>query len=86
MRLNCVVIDTTHDLIQIPYLTMQIKSANSKTECKTQTYAHDDIKTTPRMATKTINACVDHPSEGKTAGTVIDPSGKIHRNANLRVS
>ena len=47
MRNNGVVIDTIHGLIHFPQLTMQIKTASSKTTTKTQPVITDDALTIP---------------------------------------
>ena len=70
MRNNSLVIDTTHGLIHFPHLTMQVKSASSKTPAKPQPVIFDDALTIPPMTTKTITAFVDQPSEWNTTGTV----------------
>ena len=52
MRHNSVVIDTTHGLIHLPHLTMQVKSALSQTSAKPQAVLiHDSIKI-PQKTTK----------------------------------
>ena len=60
MKLNSVVIDTTHGLIHFPHLTMQVKSALSQTSAKLQPILIHDNITIPPMTTKTITAFVDH--------------------------
>ena len=70
MRHNIVVIDTTHGLIHIPHLTMQVKSALSQTNAKPQAVLICDSITKPQMTTKTVTAFVDHLSEWNTTGTV----------------
>ena len=65
MRHNSV-IDTTHGLIHFPQLTMQVKSASSRTTAKPQAvFIHGSI-TKPPITTKTITAFVDHFSEWNT--------------------
>ena len=59
MRHNCVVIDTTHEIIHFPHLTIQIKSALSQTSAKLQLVLIQDNITIPQMTTKTITAFVD---------------------------
>ena len=85
MRLNSVVIDTTHGLIHFPHLTMQVKSALNQTSVKPQAvFFHDNI-TIPQMTTKTITAFVDHNSECNTTGTVT-PVEKFTETASLIIS
>ena len=69
MRNNCVVIDTTHDLIHFPHLKMQINNT-SKMRAKPQVVLTDNALTMPPRTTKTVRAFVDHPSEWKTISTV----------------
>ena len=70
MKHNSVVIDTTHGLIHFPHLTMQVKSALSKTSAKPQAVLIHDNITIPQMTTKTVKAFVDHVSEWNTTVTV----------------
>ena len=85
MKHNSVVIDTTHGLIQFPYLTMQVKSALSQASAKPQFVLIYDSITIPQMTTKTITAYVDHSSEWNTTGTV-SPVGKFTEAASLIIS
>ena len=82
---NSVVIDTTHGLIHIPHLTMQVKTASSETTTKTQPVITDDALTIPPTTTKTITAFTDHPSKWNTTGTVT-PLEKSTETAILLVS
>ena len=61
-RHNSVVADTTHSLIRFPHLTMQVKTAASKTSAKRQSVLTDDALMTPPRTMKTIRDFVDHPS------------------------
>ena len=70
MRNNSVVIDTTHGLIHLPHLTMQVKTASSETTAKSQPVITDEALTIPPTTTKTITVFVDHPSKWNTTGTV----------------
>ena len=63
MRNNSVVIDMTHGLIHFPHLTMQIKTASSKTTTKPQLVITDDALTMPPRITKTVTGFLNHPSE-----------------------
>ena len=85
MRHNSVVIDTTHGLIHIPHLTMQVKSALSQTSVKPQAVLIHDNITIPQMTTKTITAFVDHTSEWNTTGTVT-PVEKFTETVSLLIS
>ena len=85
MKHNSVVIDTTHDLIHFPHLTMQIKNALSQISANPQpVLIHGNI-TIPQMTTKTITAFVDHFSDCNTTGTVT-PVEKFTEAASLIVS
>ena len=87
MRHNSVVIDTTHGLIHIPHLTIQAKNAAIEAKAKHQLVLIliQDNTTVPPMATETITAFVDHPSEWHTAGTVT-PVGKFTEAGSLLIS
>ena len=85
MTNNSVVIDTTHGLIQIPHLTMQVKTAASETTTKLQPVITDEALTMPLMTTKTITAFIDYPSEWNTTGTVT-PLEKCTETASLLIS
>ena len=85
MRHNSVVIDTTHGLIHFPHFTMQVKSALSQTNVKSQAVLIHDNTTIPQMTTKTITAFVDHNSEWNTTGTVT-PVEKFTETAGLIIS
>ena len=85
MRDNSVFIDTTHGLIHIPHLTMQIKVAASETTTKAQPVITHDALTIPPTTTKTITAFVDHPSKWNTTGTVT-PLEKFTETASLSIS
>ena len=85
MRNNCVVIDTTHGLIQIPHLTMQIRTASSDTTAKLQPIITNDTLTIPPRTTKTNTVFADHPSEWNTTGTVTTLE-KFTERANLLIS
>ena len=85
MRNNSVVIDTTHGLIHFPHLTMQVKTASSKTTTKTQPVITDEALTIPPTTTKTITAFIDQSSKWNTTGTLI-PLEKFAETASLLVS
>ena len=85
MKQNSVVIDTTHGLIHIPHLTMQVKSASSQGSAKPQPVLIDDSITKPQMTTKTMTEIVDHSSEWNTTGTVA-PVEKFTEAASLKIS
>ena len=85
MRNNSVVIDTTYGLIQIPHLTMQVKTASSETTTKPQPVITDDALTIPPTTTKTITAFIDHPSKWNTTGTVT-PLEKFTETASFLIS
>ena len=85
MRNNSVVTDTTHGLKRFPHLTMQVKTASSKTTAKLQTVLTYDALTIPPRTTKTITAFVDHSSERNTTGTVT-PLDKFTERASLLIS
>ena len=70
MTRNSVVIDTTHGLIHFPQLTMQVKSASSRTSTKHQAVLIHDSITIPQRTTKTVTEFVDYLSEWNTTGTV----------------
>ena len=70
MRHNSVVIDTTHDLIHFPHLTMQANITAIEISAKTQPVFIQDITAVPPMTTKMFTAFVDHTSEWHTAGTL----------------
>ena len=70
MRNNSVVIDTTHELIHFPHLTMQVKTASSEKTTTPQPVITDDALTIPPKKTETITVFVDHPSKWSTTGTV----------------
>ena len=85
MRHNSVVIDTTHGLIHFPHLTMQVKSALSKTSAKPQAVLIHDSITIQQLTTKTITEFVDHVSERNTTETVT-PVEKFTETASLLLS
>ena len=85
MRNNSVVTDTTHGLIDFPHLTMQVKTASSKTTTKPQPVITDEYLTIPPTTTKTITALIDHPSRRNTTGTVT-PLEKFTETASLLIS
>ena len=85
MRNNSVVIDTTHGLIHIPHLTMQVKTTSSETTTKPQPVITDEALTIPPTTTKTITAFIDHPSKWNTTGTVT-PLEKFTETASLLIS
>ena len=85
MRHNSVVIDTTHGLIHLSHLTMQVKSALSQTSVKPPAVLIHDNITIPQMTTKTITAFVDHTSEWNITGTVT-PVEKFTETATLLIS
>ena len=85
MRINSVVIDTTHGLIHFPHLAMQVKTASSETTTKPQPVITDEALTIPPTTTKTITAFVDHPSKRNTTSTVT-PLEKFTETASLLIS
>ena len=85
IRNNSVVIDTTHGLIHLPHLTMQVKTASSETTTKPQPVITDEALTIPPTTTKTITAFIDHPSKWNTTGTVT-PLEKFTETAILLIS
>ena len=85
MRHNSMVNDTLHGLIHFPHLTMQAKNAAIEVSAKPKTVLIQDNATVPSMTTKMITACVDHPSERHTTGTVT-PVGKFTEAARLPIS
>ena len=85
MRHNSVVIDTTHDLIYFPHLTMPAKNAATETSTKPQTVFNQDNTTVPPMTTKTITAFVDYPWGWHTTG-IVAPVGKITEATSLLIS
>ena len=85
MRIDSVVIDTTHGLVAFPHLRMQVKSASSGTSAKPQVVPIHGSITVPPMTTKTMTAFVDHSSEWSTTGTVT-PVDKFMKAASLIVS
>ena len=64
---------------------MQAKNAAIEASVKPQPIFVQDNTTIPPMATKTITAFVDHPSEWNTTGTVT-AKGKITEAASLLIS
>ena len=84
-RHNSVVVDTTHDLIHFPHLTMQVKNAAIETSAKPQSVLIQDNTIVPTTTTKTITGFVDHPSEWHTTSTVT-PMGKFTEAASLLIS
>ena len=82
MRNKSVVIDTTHGLIHLANLTMQVKTASSETTAKPQPVITDDVLTIPPKTTKTNTAFVDHLSEWNITGTVT-PLEKFMETATL---
>ena len=85
MRNNSVVIDTTHELIHFPHLTMQVKTASSETTTKLQPVITNEALTIPPTTTKTITAFTDHPSKWNRTGTVT-PLEKFTETASLLIS
>ena len=85
MRNNSVVIDTTHGLVYLPHLTMQVKTASSETTTKPQPVITAEALTIPPTTTKTITALIDHPSKWNTTGTVT-PLEKFTETASLLIS
>ena len=85
MRNNRVVIDTTNGLIHFPHLTMQVKTASSKTTTKPQPVITDEALTIQPTTTKTITAFIDHPSKCFTTGTVT-PLEKFTETRSLLIS
>ena len=85
MRHNSVVIDTTHGLIHLPHLKMQVKSASSQTSANPQAVLINDSIAIPQMTTKIITAFVDHLWKWNTSGTVTLVE-KITKTASLITS
>ena len=85
MRINNVVIDTTHGREHFPHLTMQAKTASNETTTKSQSIITDYDLTKQPTTTKTITAFVDHPSKRNTTGTVT-PLEKFTETASLLIS
>ena len=85
MKLNSVVIDTTHGLIHFPHLTMQVKRALSHTSAKSQAVLIYDNITIPQKTTRSITAFVDHLTEWNTTGTGT-PVKKFTEAASLIIS
>ena len=85
MRNNSVVIDTTHGLIHLPHLTMQVKTASSETTTKPKPVITEKALTIPPTRTKTIKAFIDNPSKWNTTGTVT-PLEKFTETASLLIS
>ena len=85
MRNNSVVIDTTHGLIHLPHLTMQVKTASSETTTKPLPVITGVTLKIPPTTTKTITPIVDDPSKWNTTGTVT-PLEKFTETANLLIS
>ena len=85
MRINSVVIDTTHGFIHFPRSTMRIKTTSSETTTKPQPVITDDALTMPPTTTKTVTAFVDNSSKWATIGTVT-PLEKVTETATLLIS
>ena len=85
MRINSVVIDTTHGHIHFPHLTMQVKTASSETTTKPQPVITDEAVTIPPTTKKTITAFIDHPSKWNTTG-LVTPLEKFTGTASLLIS
>ena len=85
LRNNSVVIDTTHGLIHLPHLTMQVKTASSETTTKPKPVITDEALTIPPTTRKTITTFIDHPSKWNTTGTVT-PLEKFTETASLLIS
>ena len=85
MRNNSVAIDTTHGLIHLPHLTMQVKTASSETTTKPQPVITEEALTIPPKTTKTITAFIDYPSKWNTTGTVT-PLDNFTETASLLIS
>ena len=85
IRNKRVVIDTTQGLIQLPHLTMQVKTASNEPNSNPQAVLTDGALTILPRTTKTITAFVDHPSEWSTTGTVT-PLEKFTKTASLLIS
>ena len=82
---NSVSIDTTHNLIHFPHLTMQVKTTSSGTTTKPQPVITAEALTIPPTTTKTITALIDHPSKWNTTGTVT-PQENFTETASLLIS
>ena len=85
LRNNSVIIDTTHGLIDFPYLTMQVKTTSSETTTKPQPVITDEALIIPPTTTKTVIAFIDHPSKWNTTVTVT-PLEKFTEKASLLIS
>ena len=57
MRKNSVVINTTHGLVHFPYLTLQVKTASSKTIAGPQLVLNDKALTIPPRTAKIHSIC-----------------------------
>ena len=80
MRNNSVVIDTTHGLIHLPHLLMQVKTASSETTTKPQQVITDKALTIPSTTTKTITAFTDHPFDMEH-NRHCDTAGEVYGNS-----
>ena len=69
-RQNSVIPDTTHGLIHLFHLTMQVRKNNNGTSVGPQSILSDDKLTFLPMKTKRITPFVDHPSQCKATSTV----------------
>ena len=69
-RNNSVVIDTTHGLIHLPHLTMQVKTASNETIAQLQPVITEDAIMITPSTTKTNTAFVDHLSKCNTKRNV----------------
>ena len=78
MRLNSVVINTTHGFLQFPHLTKQVKSASTGTGGELQAALIQDSITVAQTTTRAITAFVDQLTEWNTTCTVT-PVEKSHR-------
>ena len=85
MRINSVVIVTTHGLIPFPHLTMQVKTTSSETTTKPQPVTTEEALTIPPTTTKTITVFIHHPSKWNTKGTVT-PLEKFTETASSLIS
>ena len=85
LKNSSVFIDTTHGLIHLAHLTMQVKATSSEAATKPHPVILDDALTIPPTTTKTITAFVDLPSKWIRTGSVT-PLEKFTETASLLIS
>ena len=81
-RHKSVVIDTAHELIHFPHLTMYSRSVQSGISAKSEVVFFHDSITLPPVTSKTITEFVDYSSEWHTTGTAT-PVGEFTKAASL---